>query len=194
MKVQSVKIDSVIEYANNPRNNDASVDKVAASIKEYGWQQPIVVDSEMVIVAGHTRLLAAKKLGIKKVPVHIADQLTPQQVKAYRLADNRIGEDSAWDFESLALELSELKDTDLLTGFSDTELHNLLSNDIPRLDDLDDKTDESDFWPSIYIKVSPDTKQQWDYLMEEVSNHVESENEAVELILASVDRKSIAAV
>jgi|19_taG_2_1085344.scaffolds.fasta_scaffold09057_4 hypothetical protein len=194
MRIKKVDIGSVIEYANNPRNNAASVDKVAASIEEYGWQQPIVVDAGMVVIAGHTRLFAAKKLGLEKVPVHVADKLSPEQVKAYRLADNRIGEDSAWDFELLALELSELKDAQLVTGFSDTELENLLSNDTPLLDDLDDRTDDSDFWPSIYVKVSPETKQRWDDLMEEVAQHVESETEGVELILSSVDRKSIAAV
>ena len=88
MKVQEMNIDEVKPYENNPRVNDKSVDDVAKSIKEFGWQQPIVVDKDNVIIVGHTRWKAAKKLGMKKVPVVVASNLTPEQVKAYRLADN----------------------------------------------------------------------------------------------------------
>ena len=128
MKTKTVAADSLIPYIRNPRKNSAAVDKVAASIKEYGWQQPIVVDKENVIIAGHTRLLAAQKLGMDKVPVHVAD-LSDAQAKAYRLADNRISEDADWDIDLLGLELRELDDLgfDLdLTGFDNTELANLL--------------------------------------------------------------------
>ena len=99
--------------------------KVSASIKEYGWRQPIVVDEENVIIAGHTRLMAAKRLGLDEVPVHVATGMTPQQVKAYRLADNRVAAEAEWDEDLLALELSELSDSDFdlsLTGFDDDEL------------------------------------------------------------------------
>ena len=128
MKTKIVATDSLIPYIRNPRKNSAAVDKVAASIKEYGWQQPIVVDKENVIIAGHTRLLAAQKLGMDKVPVHVAD-LSDAQAKAYRLADNRISEDANWDIDLLGLEIRELDDLgfDLdLTGFDNTELANLL--------------------------------------------------------------------
>ncbi len=128
MKTKTVAADSLIPYIRNPRKNSAAVDKVAASIKEYGWQQPIVVDKENVIIAGHTRLLAAQKLGMDKVPVHVAD-LSDAQAKAYRLADNRISEDADWDIDLLGLEIRELDDLgfDLdLTGFDNTELANLL--------------------------------------------------------------------
>lgn len=124
MKTKIVAADSLIPYIRNPRKNSAAVDKVAASIKEYGWQQPIVVDKEHVIIAGHTRLLAAQKLGMDKVPVHVAD-LSDAQAKAYRLADNRISEDADWDIDLLGLEIRELDDLgfDLdLTGFDNTEL------------------------------------------------------------------------
>lgn len=91
MKVQNVSIQNVKPYPKNPRDNDAGVDAVANSIKEFGWQQPIVVDNDNVIIVGHTRYKAAKKLGMKQVPVVVADKLTDEQAKAYRLADNKTG-------------------------------------------------------------------------------------------------------
>ena len=129
MKVELIEIDRVIPYARNPRRYENAIAKVAASIKEYGFRQPIVVDEEMVIIAGHTRLQAAQSLGLKKVPVHVATGLTPAQIKAYRLADNRTSEDAEWDEELLALELGELDELgfDLdLTGFDAVELEELL--------------------------------------------------------------------
>ena len=94
MKVEQITTDSLIPYARNPRRNQAAIAKVAASIKEFGFRQPIVVDSEYVVVVGHTRLEAAKILGLNEVPVHVAKDMTPAQAKAYRLADNRTGEDA----------------------------------------------------------------------------------------------------
>jgi DNA modification methylase len=115
-----------IPYARNPRvAPEAAIAKVAASLAEYGWRQPIVVDAQGVIVAGHTRLLGAKRLGLDQVPVHVATDLTPQQVKAYRLADNRTAEETSWDLELLPLEIAELADLgyDLgVLGFSPDEL------------------------------------------------------------------------
>jgi DNA modification methylase len=125
MNVAMVDIQRVIPYARNPRKNELAVAKVAASIKEFGWRQPIVVDSEMVIVVGHTRYLAAMQLGLEKVPVHVAEGLTKAQCDAYRLMDNRSHEDSEWDEELLSLELKDLKEAgfDLqLTGFEEDEL------------------------------------------------------------------------
>ena len=97
MQVDLMDIQCVIPYARNPRHNEQAIAKVAASIKEYGFRQPIVVDDEMVIIAGHTRLQAALKLGLSHVPVHIATGLTPAQIKAYRIADNRIAQEASWD-------------------------------------------------------------------------------------------------
>jgi ParB-like chromosome segregation protein Spo0J len=97
---------------------------------EFGWQQPIVVDGEGVIIAGHTRLLAAKHLGLTEVPVHVAAGLTPAQVKAYRLMDNRSHEESGWDYEKLSAELFDLDALDIdmkLTGFGDDELADLMT-------------------------------------------------------------------
>ena len=105
MDIQNISIDQLIPYINNPRNNANAVDKVAASIKEFGFKVPIVVDKEKVVVAGHTRLLAAKKLGLAEVPCIIADDLTEQQIKAFRLADNKVSEFAEWDMEKLAIEI-----------------------------------------------------------------------------------------
>src|SRR5512135_75173 len=132
MNIELWPIDKPIPYARNARKiSEAAVAKVAASIKEFGWRQPIVVDQEGVIIAGHTRLLAAQRLGLKTVPVHVAANLTPAQIKAYRLMDNRSHEEAEWDMELLPLELEDLKalDFDLgLTGFDERELGKLLGS------------------------------------------------------------------
>ena len=130
MKIQEVNIDQIIPYAKNPRQNDEAIAKVASSLKEFGWRQPIVVDKEMVVIAGHTRLGAATRLGYKKVPIHIATDLTENQIKAYRIADNRVGQEAKWDEDLLSLELKDLQldGYDLeQTGFNDEELDALLA-------------------------------------------------------------------
>lgn len=108
MQIIEKNIDALKEYENNPRNNAAAVDKVAESIREFGFNVPIIIDKDNVIVAGHTRKKAAKKLGIQKVPCVLVDHLTPEQVKAFRLADNRVAEYATWDFQKLDLELQGL--------------------------------------------------------------------------------------
>lgn len=102
-------IDELKPYKRNPRNNDGAVDAVAASIKEFGFKVPIVIDTDGEIIAGHTRLKAAQKLGLAEVPCIIADDLTPDQIKAFRLADNKTAELAEWDFELLQLELEDIK-------------------------------------------------------------------------------------
>src|SRR5215213_7093202 len=97
MNIELVPIEKVVPYARNPRQNQGAVAKVAASLREFGWRQPIVVDGAMTVVVGHTRLMAARQLGMREVPVHVATGLTPAQVKAYRLADNRTHEEAEWD-------------------------------------------------------------------------------------------------
>jgi ParB family chromosome partitioning protein len=130
MKVESWDINKPIPYARNPRViPQKAVDNVAASIKEFGWRQPVVVDKEGVIIVGHTRLLAARKLNLKEVPVHVATNLTKAQVRAYRLADNRTGMETSWDFDMLAVEIDELKDEKFdidLLGFSQEELNDMI--------------------------------------------------------------------
>ena len=131
MLIKEMDVDKLIPYTRNPRNNKGAVAKVAASIKEYGFRQPIVVDSEMVVVAGHTRLAAAWSLNLGKVPVHIADNLTEAQIQAYRIMDNRSHEDAEWDNELLAVELGDLLESDFdldLTGFTQDEIAQLLDD------------------------------------------------------------------
>ena len=113
MEIVNRKISDIVPYGRNPRINDKSVDFVANSIKEFGFKQPIVIDKNNVVIAGHTRLKAAQKLGLKEVPTIMADDLTPKQVKAYRLADNKVSEASLWDNDLLDQELSELFDFDM---------------------------------------------------------------------------------
>lgn len=129
-QVRTTPISEIIPYARNPRKNDSAIDKVAASIKEFGWRQPIVVDKEMVVIAGHTRLEAARKLQMPEVPVHIAEGLTASQIKAYRLADNRSGQEAEWDVDLLALELNDLSDLGfdlMLSGFDKDEIEQYLA-------------------------------------------------------------------
>ena len=129
MKVEAKSIDEIKPYENNPRNNDDAVDAVANSIKEFGWQQPIVVDKDMVIIVGHTRYKAAKKLGMDKVPVVVASSLTPEQVKAYRLADNKVGELADWNLPKLNIELDDINDIDMSDfGFDENFDDNIEEN------------------------------------------------------------------
>jgi len=124
MHIEIWPIVRVKPYERNPRLNDAAIDAVASSLREFGWRQPIVVDRDGVIVVGHTRWKAARKLGLKEVPVHVAD-LTPEQAKAYRLADNQTATIAEWDKELLPLELADLQCAGFnlgLLGFSEDEL------------------------------------------------------------------------
>jgi len=133
LPVEMWPIERVIPYFRNARKMpEAAIEKVAASLRTFGWRQPIVVDREGVIIVGHTRLAAAKRLGMTQVPVHVAENLTPEQVRAYRLADNRTHEETAWDLTLLAVELSDLASmsVDLTsTAFDEIELDRLLPSE-----------------------------------------------------------------
>ena len=149
MKVDLVPIDSIVGYARNPRRNEKAIPKVKSSLKEYGFRQPIVVDADGVIVVGHTRWMAAKELGMTEVPVHVAENLTPAQIKGYRIADNRTAQESEFDDELLAIEMQELLDAkfDLdLTGFDGTEIDNLLKKPVEigedKTESLADKSED----------------------------------------------------
>ena len=129
MKIIYKNIDEVIPYENNPRNNDEAVEYVANSIKEFGFKVPIIVDKDNVIVTGHTRLKAAQQLGLKEVPVIYADDLTEEQIKAFRIADNKTGEKAGWDLDKLKIELEDM-DFDMTDfGFGDFEL-SMLTEDM----------------------------------------------------------------
>lgn len=144
MEIINLPIERVIPYARNPRHNAEAVAKVAASIAEYGWRQPIVVDRDMVVVAGHTRLEAARRLRLATVPVHVATDLTPAKARAYRLMDNRSHQEARWNDELLALELKDLRidAVDLsLTGFDAGEINQILA---ALHDDADQDADAAD--------------------------------------------------
>ena len=141
MKIEIVDVNTIKPYENNPRKlKDSAIEKVAKSIKEFGFRQPIVVDKEKIIVVGHTRYRASKKLGLTNVPITIADNLTPEQINAYRIADNRTNEEAEWDIELLKSELKDLqlKDFDLdLTAFDEDQLNNFLFEEKEGLTDED---------------------------------------------------------
>jgi len=139
MQIQLIETNKLLPYINNPRKN-LNIDKVASSIKEFGFQQPIVVDKEFVIIVGHTRLEAAKKLGLKEVPVQIAD-LDENKAKAYRIADNRLNQDADWDGELLTVELNNLLSQNFnldSIGFDEDELNDILFEEKEGLTDEDE--------------------------------------------------------
>jgi hypothetical protein len=109
MEIINLSIDQVKPYERNPRRNEGAVKAVAESIKQFGWQQPLVVDQDNVLIVGHTRLKAAKKLGLKEVPVLVAANLSEEQVKKYRILDNKTNELSEWDFNLLKTEIEDFK-------------------------------------------------------------------------------------
>ena len=122
MIISEKKLGDIRPYEKNPRKNDTAVQYVAESIKQFGFKVPIVIDNNDVIVAGHTRWKAAKKLGLETVPCVVADDLTDEQIKAFRLADNKVAEKAEWDFDLLSEELDELFDFDMaVLGFDDAE-------------------------------------------------------------------------
>lgn len=120
MQVFEKAINEIKPYAQNPRKNDGAVDSVANSIKEFGWRVPLIIDKNDVLIAGHTRYKAAQKLGIEMVPVIKAEDLTDEQVKAFRLVDNKTQELSSWDFSKLIVELKGIDEYDMsLMGFGE---------------------------------------------------------------------------
>ena len=144
MKIKMMKIADVIPYEKNPRINEKAIEPVAQSIKEFGFQQPIVIDKDNVIICGHTRVLAAKKLGLKEIPCVVAENLTPQQIKAYRIADNKTGEIAEWDYELLPVEIRELQGMEFdlsVLGFDTEELDTLLNGNSNENTVADGETD-----------------------------------------------------
>lgn len=126
MEIIYKNINELIPYENNPRINDEAVEYVKNSIKEFGFKVPIVIDKDNVIIAGHTRIKASKELGIKDIPCIIADDLTEEQVKAFRLADNKVAEKSTWDYTKLDEELEDILDIDMsMFNFENIEEINL---------------------------------------------------------------------
>ena len=128
MELVNKDIMEIKPYPNNPRKSHATTKKVKKSIKEFGFKQPIVLDKDNVIIVGHSRFYAAKELDLKQVPCVIAIDLNPTQIRAYRIADNRISQDAEWDTDLLTIELKELNISDFdfsQTGFTKSELESL---------------------------------------------------------------------
>ncbi|MDG0889224.1 DNA modification methylase [Paracholeplasma manati] len=153
MNIVMKKTSELIEYENNPRNNEAAIDAVAKSIEEFGFKVPIVITKDDVIIAGHTRLKASLKLGLATVPCIVADDLTEGQIKAFRLADNKTAELATWDFSKLESELASIEMDMSQFGFEDLE------SDVP-----DNATDD-DFDPSEEISETPYTQKDDIYLL-----------------------------
>lgn len=134
MNLEMWRVERIRPYDQNPRTiPDHVIAAVAESIRTYGWRVPVIVDGDGVLVAGHTRILAARKLGLAEVPVHVAHELTPEQAKALRLADNKLHELTSWNLEQLAVELGDLQamNVDLeALGFSVDELAKLLDGGV----------------------------------------------------------------
>lgn len=142
MRITNKKINDLKEYENNPRNNSSAVEAVANSIKEFGFKVPIIVDANNIIIAGHTRYKAAISLGLKEVPCIVASDLTPEQVKAFRLADNKVGEIATWDLEKLKLELEGIDGLDMaLFGFE--------------IESTEEEVFEDDFDPNDHLTETP---------------------------------------
>ena len=128
MNIQEIEISQISPYKNNPRINEDAVEVVSKSLKEFGFQQPLVLDKDMSVVVGHTRLLAAKKIGLSAVPCLVADKLSDEQIKAYRIMDNKSAEFAQWNYGLLSKEIADLLESDYdleLTGFSEEELAEL---------------------------------------------------------------------
>lgn len=176
-KVTYMDVDSLIPYANNPRLNDNAVDAVAASIKEFGFKVPIVVDGENVIINGNTRLKAAHKLGLTQVPVIVADDLTPGQVKAFRLADNKTSELAEWDVGKLDIELGEIPDIDMGTfGFELDTGGDWFSREEREFDEHEEGNDEyNEFVDKFKEKKTTDDCYTPDNVYDAVADFVASE-------------------
>ena len=154
MEIKYKKIDELKPYENNPRFNDDAVEYVAKSIKEFGFKVPIVLDKNNVIVTGHTRYKASLELGLKEVPTIVADDLTEEQVKAFRLADNKVSEKSGWNLELLDEELKDIIDIDMKDfGFLDSDFNIDLEQNV---DEVLDGKEEEKFYecPYCHEKIS----------------------------------------
>lgn len=163
-------IDELIPYVNNPRRNEGAIDAVASSIKNFGFKQPIVIDDKNEIIAGHTRLLASKKLGLEEVPVIIADDLNEGQIRAYRLADNKVGELAEWDYEALEIELSEIEIKDI--DIDMRELGFETQSEQINTDNIEDNIDTSyqELYDRTIIAIQCDTEQELEKVFSNLVN------------------------
>lgn len=166
MTIIEKPIEEIVPYENNPRNNDSAVDALAASIKEFGFKVPIVLDRDGVIVAGHTRYKAAKKLGMATVPCVVADDLTPEQVRAFRLADNKTAELATWDYGLLSNEIVDLEQSFDMSAFGFQDNFDSLATEQP--ENLDGEDAAKPYVLKLTFKTSLDCEKFLDAHREEI--------------------------
>jgi ParB-like chromosome segregation protein Spo0J len=180
MKIEQKSIDLLIPYAKNARiHNEAQIAQIAGSIKEFGFNNPVLIDKDNGIIAGHGRVMAARKLGLKEVPTIQLDHLSENQRKAFILADNRIAMNSHWDEEILSLELSDLKDALDLTdlGFEVAELDKLMNGILP-LDEMPDlRIGDREPIQQMTFKLHDDQVDTIDQAIEYVKKNFDIKNE-----------------
>jgi len=201
VKIQNIEIQNIKPYKNNPRKiSQKSIDMVAQSIEEFGYQQPIVVDKHNIIVVGHTRHQASLKLGLTHVPVVVGD-FTEEQAKAYRIADNRINEETGWDSKALQEELNALMDLDMdlnLTGFSSEELDQLFAKQeiqiepyLPENDMIGNEQHDLNDVRMIQLFYPPEDEQRFRSIIEKVREKTNATNisEAVMLCVLNEEKR-----
>ena len=182
MQIENRTLSNIKPYKNNPRRSVKTIAKIVTSIKEFGFKQPLVLDKEGVIIVGHSRYLAAKELGLETVPCVIAKELTPHQIRAYRIADNRIAQDGEWDTDLLAIELSEINNSDFdftKTGFTQAELESLILDPIAGTQSLTSITEDSQ------------KEQDPEFYEASVSAHTDEEYVNLNFTMRHIDRKLV---
>ena len=188
LKIVYKKLDDLTPYENNPRLNDNAVDAVAKSIEEFGFKVPIVIDKDGVIVAGHTRLKAAKQLAIDEVPCIIADDLSSEELKAFRLADNKVSELAGWDWDKLEEELEELKMSDIEIKELGFEENDVL--DLSYIDELDESGLSMTKGESDHFVISFTFPIEKQGLINEYIKNVSKEKVVEDIILAAEGLKN----
>ena len=198
MKIHLTDIEDIKPYNKNPRKiSDKAIDMVATSIKEFGFQQPIVVDMKDEIVVGHTRYQASKKLNLKKVPV-VRGDFTDEQAKAYRIADNRINEETGWDYNFLQEELNNLLDLDVdlnLTGFTSEELDSMFAKEeIEITDPIDVGDDENHLLNDvkmIQLFYEPENEQKFRNIVDKIKeqHNIDNISDAVLMCVLNEGKK-----
>jgi ParB-like chromosome segregation protein Spo0J len=198
MKIQMYKIEDIKPYEKNPRKiSEKAIKMVANSIKEFGYQQPIVIDKDNIIVVGHTRFQASKQLNMGKVPVVIGD-FTEEQAKAYRIADNRINEETGWDYNFLQEELNKLLDLDVdlnMTGFTSEELDSMFAKEeIEIIDPIEIGEDENHLLNDvkmIQLFYEPADEQKFRSIIDKIKeqHNVDNISDAVFLCVQNEDKR-----
>ena len=183
MQLEEWPLDRFIEYANNPRRNDEAVNQTASAINEFGCRVPLVVKSDGTLIDGHLRLKAARKLGLKTVPVLLADDMTPAQIKGFRISVNQVSNLADWDFDLLKIELEGLQEIDFdldLLGFDDDYISGLLEDVDLSYEDSNKEIDIDEFDDLMELKLKFSSEQ-----YEAVRDKLREFNESPELALLS---------